>query len=142
MFGKFLIIHLMKHLFLLIITTLLLGSCGSKSTKQSKETTEKAQAEQQLAGGYSAWDEITPQELGIFMETAKEHSKNYKPHKVSRQVVNGVNLRYMCHHLGKEDPHIAFITIFVPLESDKEKSKPEVVEVKRMQSFGRQIRKQ
>lgn len=132
----------MKHLFLLIITALLLGSCGSKSAKQNNKAKEETKVEQQLAGGYSAWDELTPQEIVIFKDTTKEQGKNYKPHKVSRQVVNGVNLRYMCHCTDKNDPHIAFITIFVPQVTDKDKSKPEVVEIKRMQSFGRRIRKE
>ncbi|MBR2352248.1 MAG: hypothetical protein IKA70_04865 [Alistipes sp.] len=130
----------MKHLFLLILVALMLGACGSKATKQQ----EQPQSEKrQLVGGYSEWKQITPQEMVIFKNATKRLDVKYKANKVAHQVVSGINLRFMCHSVLGEDRHVAFITIHVPPASDsvKQHEMPKIIEIKRMESFGRRLKK-
>lgn len=79
------------YITLIAITSLLTG-CASQRTPQESNPEKR-----HLVGGWSEYTNITDDELQLFTNTTKELiGVTYQPTKLSKQIVSGMNYRFLC----------------------------------------------
>ncbi|AZC37567.1 MULTISPECIES: hypothetical protein [Pseudomonas] len=87
-------------------------------------------AQENFVGGWTPYHELTPKDREVFKEAlAGFVGVNYTPEKVSTQVVNGTNYRYLSKATvpGSSDSWQAVVEIYAPI-----KGKPHITQIHRI----------
>ena len=103
----------MRFLMKSLLAGLLVFACGC-SHKIAETTLDVESQNSQKVGAYGNYEKPTAEECDMFSQTWDEYdSKNVlTPLKVSRQVVSGMNYRFLCRSAeGKQ----YMVVIYVPL---------------------------
>ncbi|MGE7955622.1 hypothetical protein ACQKQA_03315 [Pseudomonas sp. NPDC089530] len=87
-------------------------------------------AQEHFVGGWTPYHELTPKDKEVFKEAlAGFVGVHYTPEKVSTQVVNGTNYRYLSKATlpGSSDSWQAVVEIYAPI-----KGKPHITQIHRI----------
>ncbi|AUG04947.1 hypothetical protein ACTJKT_00790 [Pseudomonas sp. 22526] len=87
-------------------------------------------AQENFVGGWTPYHELTPKDREVFKEAlAGFVGVHYTPEKVSTQVVNGTNYRYLSKATvpGSSDSWQAVVEIYAPI-----KGKPHITQIHRI----------
>ncbi|AZD08486.1 hypothetical protein C4K26_3083 [Pseudomonas chlororaphis] len=87
-------------------------------------------AQENFVGGWTPYHELTPKDREVFKEAlAGFVGVQYTPEKVSTQVVNGTNYRYLSKATvpGSSDSWQAVVEIYAPI-----KGKPHITQIHRI----------
>ncbi len=72
----------------------------------------KSGTQPEMLGEYGKLTEVTGEDRAVFSQAWKKQTKNLVPQKVSRQVVAGMNYKYLCKDAAGRE---FLVTIFQPL---------------------------
>lgn len=84
----------MKQIVTMIACALALVSCGNANSSSEKENDNTPKEE--LVGGFTAFRDVTPEELELFKEATGTGDIILTPESVATQVVAGINYLFNC----------------------------------------------